>query len=90
MAILNEPPCETGRPSDRLIIDAVNHRVKLWRGNGPKYVYKAEQLCIDIWQSFDGQHVYIGKRIKALADDGILPIEPAAKTSDNIWLYRIQ
>ena len=74
---------------DEFIIDNVNLRIGILKKIDPDKLYKSGELCADFWEAFDGLHIVIGKRLKALSENNKLPIEVADRTSCNKWLYRL-
>ena len=74
---------------DDFIIDHVTLRVSILKEIDPDKLYRSEELCADFWETFNGLHTKIGKRIKALSKNNKLPIQPVERTSCNKWLYRL-
>ena len=75
---------------DEFIVDHVIPRIGILKKIDPDKRYIAAELCADFWEDFEAWHTIIGKRIKALADNGKLPIEPVDRTSCNKQLYRLK
>ncbi len=75
---------------DGFIIEHVTTRINILKKLDPNKLYITAELCTDFWEDFIGQHTVIGKRIKALSENGQLPIEADDRTSCNKWLYRLR
>ena len=75
---------------DELIIDYVTIRIPILKKSDPDELYTSAELCVDFWEDFKAWHTVIGKHIKALSENGKLPIEPVDRTSCNKWLYRLK
>ena len=79
-----------GRPSDDLLVKAINKRVAVLRKlYGALEVYQSKDLCIEIWDHFEDQHVYMGHRIRALIADGKLHLIKAEVKTNKHVLYLI-
>ena len=79
-----------GRPSDDLLVKTIKKRMaELRKRKSALEVYESKELCADIWDHFEDQHVYMGHRIKALIADGKLSLIKAEAKSNNHVLYLI-
>jgi hypothetical protein len=79
-----------GRPSDDLLVKTIYKRVaELRKRKSALEVYESKELCIEIWERFPDQHVYMGHRIKALIADGKLSLIKADVKRNNHVLYLI-
>ena len=75
---------------DEFIIQHTLPRIVVLKAEDPEKMYLAAELCADFWRAFEGIHTLIGRRVKELSLNHMLPIEPIGRTSCNKHLYRLK
>ncbi len=78
------------KPLDKHLINSAMEVIVVLRCLNPGNLYKAECLLCQIWQEFSpSKRPWIGERLKWLADNDYLPIDPIGPDSDGKMRYTI-